>query len=136
VARGVLPGSNDISVGADADSITDRTKQLIQILHEKSPKTLFYFASIQEPLEKRERWDVVEAVNRRMEHDSHQAVNVGYIDLSTVLFDNRDSARENLFPDRLHFRPDSTADAKYSKLVRPILTEAWESATSLPKSNY
>jgi lysophospholipase L1-like esterase len=129
-------GSNDISAGEDAGPIIERTKRFIQILHEKSPNTFFYYTSIHKAPEKRARWKVVEAVNREMEHYSRQAFNVGYIDLNPVLFDNRDNVRENLFlPDGLHFRPDSTAYVEFSQIVKPILTKAWESGAGLPKSN-
>ena len=120
-------GSNDISAGEEADPIVERTKRFIQTLHEKSPHTFFYYTSIQKAPEKRARWDVVDAVNREMERYSHQSVNVGYIDLNPVLFDSHNNVRENLFlPDGLHFRPDSTAYAEFSQIIKPILTRAWE----------
>lgn len=126
-------GSNDISIGEEAAPIIERTKRFIQILHEKSPNTFFYYTSIQKAPEKRERWDVVEAVNREMERYSRQAVNVGYIDLNPVLFDSRNNVREDLFlPDGLHFRPDSTAYPEFSRIVKPILVKAWESGVGLP----
>ena len=126
-------GSNDISEGEDADRIIERTKRFIQILHEKLPNTFFYYTSIHKAPEKRARWEVVEAVNREMERYSRQAVNVGYIDLNTVLFDNRNNVREDLFlSDGLHFRPDSTAYAEFAQIVKPILTKAWESGAGLP----
>jgi len=129
-------GSNDISGGEDAGPIVERTKRFIQLLHEKLPNTVFYYTSIQKAPEKRDRWDVVEAVNREMETYSHQASNVGYIDLNSVLFDSHNNVRENLFlPDGLHFRPDSTAYAEFTQIVKPILTRAWESGAGLPKSN-
>jgi lysophospholipase L1-like esterase len=129
-------GSNDISAGEDAGPIVERTKRFIQMLHEKSPNTFFYYTSIQKAPEKRDRWDVVDAVNREMERYSHQTINVGYIDLNSVLFDKRNNVREDLFlPDGLHFRPDSTAYAEFSQIVKPILTKAWESGAGLPKSN-
>jgi hypothetical protein len=129
-------GSNDISSGEDAGPIIERTKRFIQILHEKSPSTFFYYTSIHKAPEKRARWDVVEAVNREMERYSHQAQNVGYIDLNPVLFDARGNVRMNLFlPDGLHFRPDSTAYPEFSQIVKPILTKAWESGVGLAKSN-
>ena len=128
-------GSNDVSVGEDPGPIIERTKRFIQILHEKSPNTFFYYTSIQKAPEKHARWDVVEAVNREMERYSRQAINVGYIDLNPVLFDSRNNLRENLFlPDGLHFRPDSTAYLEFSQIVKPILTKAWESGVGLPKS--
>jgi len=129
-------GSNDISAGEDAAPIIERTKRYIQILHEKSPNTFFYYTSIHKAPEKRARWDAVEAVNREMERYSHQAMNVGYIDLNPVLFDSRNHVRENLFlPDGLHFRPDSTAYLEFSQVVKPILTKAWESGAGLSKSH-
>src|ERR1700686_2126096 len=45
-------GSNDISAGEDAGPIIERTKRYIQILHEKSPDTFFYYTSIQKAPEK------------------------------------------------------------------------------------
>src|SRR5579863_7242608 len=129
-------GSNDISIGEEAAPIVERTKRFIQILHEKSPSTFFFYTSIQKAPEKRARWDVVEAVNREMERYSHQAANAGYIDLNPVLFDARGNVRMNLFlPDGLHFRPDSTAYLEFSQIVKPILTKAWESGVGLVKSN-
>ena len=127
-------GSNDISSGEDAGPIIERTKQFIQVLHEKLPNSFFYYTSIQKAPEKRARWDVVAAVNREMEQYSRQAVNVGYIDLNSVLFDSRNNLRRDLFlSDGLHFRPDSTAYAEFSQIVKPILTKAWESGAGLPK---
>lgn len=129
-------GSNDISAGEDAGPIIERTKRYIQILHEKLPNTFFYYTSIQKAPEKRARWEVVEEVNREIERYSREASNVGYIDLNPVLFDSRNNVRENLFlPDGLHFRPDSTAYAEFSQIVKPILTKAWESGVGLPKSH-
>ena len=128
-------GSNDISSGEEAAPIVERTKRFIQILHEKSPNTFFFYTSIQKAPEKRARWDVVEAVNREMERYSRQTTNVGYIDLNSVLFDSHNNVRENLFlSDGLHFRPDSTAYQEFSQIVKPILTRAWESGVGLPKS--
>jgi hypothetical protein len=78
----------------------------------------------------------VEAVNREMERYSHDAANVGYVDLNPVLFDSHRNIRENLFlPDGLHFRPDSTAYQEFSQIVKPILMKAWNSGVGLPKSN-
>jgi len=128
-------GSNDISSGQDAASIIGRTKRYIEILHEKSPNTFFFYTSIQKAPEKRARWDVVEAVNREMERYSREALQVGYIDLNSVLFDSRNNVRENLFlPDQLHFRPDSSAYQEFSQIVKPILMKAWEDGAGLPKS--
>lgn len=127
-------GSNDISSGEEAGPIVERTKRFVQILHDKLPNTFFYYTSIHKAPEKRARWGVVDAVNREMERYSREAVNVGYIDLNSVLFDSRNNLRENLFlPDGLHFRPDSTAYLEFSQVIKPILMKAWESGAGLPR---
>ena len=127
-------GSNDISAGEEAAPIIERTKRYIEILHEKSPNTFFFYTAIQKAPEKRARWEVVEEVNREMERYSRQAFNVGYIDLNPVLFDAHNRVRESLFlPDGLHFRPESTAYSEFSQIVKPILMRAWETGAGLPK---
>ena len=120
-------GSNDVSGGESAEAIIGRTKQFLKIVGEKLPNTFVYYTAIQKAPEKRDRWDVVEAVNREMERHSHQARNLGFIDLNPVLFDKKGNVRMELFlPDELHFRPDSTAYAEFAAVVKPILTKAWE----------
>jgi len=125
-------GSNDISAGDTAGPIVERTKQFVKIVHDKLPNTFIYYTAIQKAPEKRDRWDVVEAVNREMERYSHEAGSLGFIDLNPVLFDRNGNIRENLFlPDELHFRPDSSAYAEFAQVVKPILTKAWESGVGL-----
>ena len=125
-------GSNDVNAGESADAIIGRTKQFLKIVNEKLPDTLVYYTSIQKAPDKRSRWDVVEAVNREMERYSHQARQIGYIDLNPVLFDHQGNLREDLFlPDRLHFRPESTAYAEFAQVVKPVLTKAWDSRAGL-----
>lgn len=125
-------GSNDVSAGEPAEAILGRTKQFIKIIHDKLPNTFIYYTSIQKAPEKRDRWDVVDAVNREMERYSHQTGNLGFIDLNPALFDRRGNLREDLFlPDQLHFRPGSSAYAEFAQIVKPVLTQAWESGVGL-----
>ena len=127
-------GSNDVSAGESAAAILERTKRFLKIVNEKLPNTFVYYTSIQKAPEKRDRWDVVEAVDREMEWYSHEAKNLGYIDLNSVLFDAQGKLREDLFlPDKLHFRPEGTAYPEFAQIVKPILTKAWESGAGLPK---
>jgi len=127
-------GSNDISVGENAGPIIERTKRFVQLLHEKSPETYFYYTAIQKAPEKKDRWDVVDAVNAEMKRFSGQAKNVGFIDLNPVLFDAQGRVREGLFlPDELHFRPDGPAYVEFSRIVKPVLMKAWESGVGLTR---
>jgi len=127
-------GSNDISAGDEAQPIIDRTKRFLKILGEKSPDTFVYYTSINKAPEKMDRWNIVDAVNREMERYSRQTKNLGYIDLNPVLFDSQGALRMNLFlPDGLHFRSGSTAYLEFSRIVKPILTKAWDSGAGLPR---
>ena len=127
-------GSNDISAGDDAQPVIDRTKRFLKILGEKLPDTFVYYTSINKAPEKMDRWNIVDAVNREMERYSRETKTLGYIDLNPVLFDGQGALRMNLFlPDGLHFRPGSTAYLEFSRIVKPILTKAWESGAGLPK---
>jgi lysophospholipase L1-like esterase len=127
-------GSNDISAGDHAGPIIKRTQQFVNALHAKSPDAFFYYTSINKAPEKRDRWDVVDAVNREMQEFSGKNPNhVGYIELNTVLFDAQGKVRENLFlPDGLHFRPP--AYEEFARIVKPILMKAWENGVGVMKT--
>jgi hypothetical protein len=120
-------GSNDVNAGASTAQILERTKRFLDMVHEKMPNTMIFYTAIQKAPDKRARWDVVDAVNREMERYSNQVDHLDYIDLNPVLF--RDGGvRDDLFlPDQLHFRPESTAYAEFTGVVKPLLTEAWKS---------
>jgi lysophospholipase L1-like esterase len=125
-------GSNDISTGDTAGPIIERTKRFVQILQEKSPGTCFYYTAIQKAPEKQDRWNVVDAVNAEMKRFSAEAKNVGFIDLNPVLFDIQGRLRGELFlPDCLHFRPDGPAYPEFARIVKPVLTKAWESGAGI-----
>ena len=47
----------------------------LKIAGERLPDTFVYYTAIQKAPDKRDRWDVVETVNREMERYSHQAKN-------------------------------------------------------------
>ena len=121
-------GSNDVNAGATAEAIIGRTKQFLAIVREKLPATMVYYTAIQKAPDKRARWDVVDAVNREMERYSHEAKNLGYIDLNPVLFKGGVVRQDLFLPDNLHFRPESTAYAEFTAVVKPVLTKTWESA--------
>jgi hypothetical protein len=128
-------GSNDVNAGESADAIIGRTKQFLKTVNQTLPDTFVYYTSIQKAPDKRSRWDVVDAVNSEMERYSHQAKQLGYIDLNPVLFDHQGNLREDLFlPDKLHFRPESTAYAEFAQVVKPVLVKAWESGVGLHKN--
>ncbi|MEQ1885525.1 MAG: GDSL-type esterase/lipase family protein [Bryobacteraceae bacterium] len=127
-------GSNDISGGEEAGPIVERTKLFAKNLQERLPNCWFFYTAIQKAPEKQERWNSVDAVNADMKKFTAQAKNTGYIDLNPVLFDAQGRVRANLFlPDGLHFRPDGTAYPEFARIVKPVLTKAWESGAGLAR---
>jgi lysophospholipase L1-like esterase len=124
-------GSNDVNYGQPAGAILGRTKQFLKVANEKLPRTFVYYTSILKAPDKRARWTVVDAVNREMERYSHEALNLGYIDLNPVLFDGAGNLREELFlPDKLH--PVPTAYAEFAQVVKPVLEAAWAKGAGVP----
>jgi lysophospholipase L1-like esterase len=128
-------GSNDVGAGESAAPIIARTKRFVDVVHEKLPNTFIYYTAIMKAPDKRDRWDIVDEVNKEMERYARTAHNVGFIDLNPVLFEHG-KLRENLFlPDQLHFRPESSAYPEFSQVVKPILTKAWDGGVGIAKGN-
>ena len=120
-------GSNDINAGDSVETIVAQTRQFIRTVHEKAPGTMVFYTAIQKAPDKRDRWADVDAVNREMEKYSHQEKDLGFIDLNPALFDRQGNVREELFlPDQLHFRPESSAYAEFTAIVKPVLEKAWK----------
>ena len=118
-------GSNDVNAGDSAEQILSRTKEFLRVVHEALPNTLVIYTAIQKAPDKRAHWDVVDAVNHEMERFSKESKNLWFVDLNPVLFQGG-HLREDLFlPDELHFRPESSAYAEFTAVMRPVLEKAW-----------
>ena len=60
-------GSNDVDAGEPAPAIVGRIRQFIDRVATALPATRIVFVSVNRAPEKRDRWDVVDAVNRQVE---------------------------------------------------------------------
>ena len=135
VDRAVLPlhprvvvyycGSNDVDAGEPAEAIVARIRRFVDRVREASPSTRIVFVSVNRAPEKRDRWDVVDAVNRQVEADGRQTGRVRYVDVNPVLVDATGEPRMDLFmPDQLHLRPP--AYEAFARILKPVLLEAYE----------
>jgi lysophospholipase L1-like esterase len=116
-------GSNDVSVGEPAGAIVGRIRQFIDRVTTALPGTNVVFVSVNRAPEKRDRWDVVDAVNRQIEQWASTNTRVVYVDVNPVLFNADGSSRLELFmTDRLHLRPP--AYEEFSRILKPVLTRA------------
>ena len=118
-------GSNDVNAGEPAPAIAGRIKAFVAKTHSALPDTRTYFVAINRSPDKRERWNVVDAVNADLKALAATTPYLRYIDLNPVLFDARGEPRTELYrPDGLHFHPP--AYDLFAGIIKPGLTEAWQ----------
>ena len=124
-------GSNDVNAGEPAPAIAGRIRAFASKAHAALPETIIYFVAINRSPDKRDRWNVVDAVNADLKALSATTPHLRYIDLNPVLFDSRGEPRTELYlPDGLHFHPP--AYDLFAAIIKPVLTEAWQQVGSRP----
>lgn len=117
-------GSNDVNAGESARAIVERTKEFIARTHNALPATRVYYVAINRSPDKRDKWDVVDAVNAQMKAMAGSTPHLRYIDLNPVLFKNGEPRMELYRPDGLHFHPP--AYDEFTGIIKPVLTQAWQ----------
>jgi lysophospholipase L1-like esterase len=116
-------GSNDVDAGDPAVRIVARIRQFIDRVSRALPETRIVFVSVNRAPEKRDRWDVVDDINRQIQKYAETNPRVQYVDVNPALANADGSPRMELFMnDRLHLRP--LAYEEFAKILKPVLTEA------------
>jgi len=116
-------GSNDIDAGAPASVIVARIRQFIDRVTKALPDARVIFVSVNRAPEKRDRWDVVDDVNRQIQKYAEKNPRVLYVDVNPALANADGSPRMELFMnDQLHLRPP--AYEEFTKILKPVLTNA------------
>jgi lysophospholipase L1-like esterase len=117
-------GSNDVDEGEPAAAIVGRIVQFVERVAAKLPETRVVFVSVNRAPEKRDRWDVVDEVNRQMKRYAAGHPHVEFVDVNPVLFNDDGTSRLDLFmDDDLHLRP--RAYELFTKILKPVLTHAF-----------
>jgi hypothetical protein len=116
-------GSNDVSAGQPAQAIVGRTMEFMVRAHTALPSTRIYYVAINKSPDKRDKWNIVDAVNTDMKAFASSTPYLRYIDLNPVLFKNGEPRMELYLPDGLHFHPP--AYDEFTAIVKPVLTQAW-----------
>ena len=118
-------GSNDVDAGEPVPAIVGRIRQFVDRVTTALPATRVVFVSINRAPEKRDRWDVVDAVNRQVEAYAAATTRLQYVDVNPVLFNRDGTPRIELYlSDQLHFRP--AAYEEFARILKPVLTKAFE----------
>ena len=87
------------------------------------PETRIVFVSVNKAPEKRERWDVVDDINRQMQKVAERNPRVQFVDVNPQLFNADGTSRTDLFMnDQLHLRPP--AYEEFAKILKPVLEAA------------
>jgi lysophospholipase L1-like esterase len=116
-------GSNDVDAGDSATRIVARIRQFIDRVTKALPETRIVFVSVNKAPEKRERWDVVDDINRQMQKVAERNPRVQFVDVNPQLFNADGTSRTDLFMnDQLHLRPP--AYEEFAKILKPVLEAA------------
>ncbi len=116
-------GSNDIDAGDSAVRIVDRIRQFVDRVTKALPESKLVFVSVNRAPEKRDRWDVVDDINRQMQKVAETNPHVQFVDVNPALVDSRGSVRMELFMnDQLHLRP--AAYEEFARILKPVHTKA------------
>ena len=116
-------GSNDVDTGDSAVRIVARIRQFVDRVTHALPDTRIVFVAVNKAPEKRDRWDVVDEINRQMQKLADRNPRVEYVDVNPVLVNADGTPRTELFMnDQLHLRPP--AYEGFTRILKPILTKA------------
>ena len=118
-------GSNDIDAGEPVAAIFDRIRQFVVRVGAALPDSRIVFVSISRAPEKRDRWNVVDAVNHQVEAYAAETTHLQYVDVNPILFNRDGTPRLELYvSDQLHFRP--AAYEELARILKPVLTKAFD----------
>jgi len=116
-------GSNDVDAGDSASRIVARIRQFIDRVTKALPNARVVFVSVNKAPEKRDRWDVVDDINRQMQKYVERNPRVQFVDVNPALLNADGTPRVELFMnDQLHLRPP--AYEKFAEILKPVLTQA------------
>jgi lysophospholipase L1-like esterase len=116
-------GSNDVDAGDSAPRIVARIRQFVDRVTKALPETRIVFVSVNKAPEKRDRWDVVDDINRQMQKFAERNPRVQFVDVNPVLLNADGASRTELFMnDQLHLRPP--AYEEFAKILKPVLEKA------------
>ena len=116
-------GSNDVDAGDAAVRIVARIRQFVDRVTKALPDTRVVFVSLNRAPEKRDRWDVVDDINRQMQKVADRNPRVEFVDVNPALMNADGTPRAELFMnDQLHLRPP--AYEEFAKILKPVLMKA------------
>src|SRR3954471_11643269 len=90
-------GSNDVDAGDSASRIVARIRQFFDRVTNALPNARVVFVSVNKAPEKRDRWDVVDDINRQMQKYVERNSRLQFVDVNPVLLNADGTPRVELF---------------------------------------
>ena len=116
-------GSNDVDAGDSAVTIVARIRQFVDRVTAGVSGVRIVFVSVNKAPEKRDRWDVVDDINRQLQKYAERNPRIEFVDVNVALLNADGSSKTELFMnDRLHLRPP--AYEEFTRILKPVLTKA------------
>jgi len=117
-------GSNDINAGEPAPGIVARFRLFAERAAARLPGLRLAYLSVIRAPQKRDRWEIVDAVNRLAREHCASARGAEFIDINPALCDAQGRPCLELYQeDQLHLRPP--AYARLAAAIRPALERMW-----------
>lgn len=116
-------GSNDVDAGESASAIAERVRLFVARAQAALPDVRVIFLSVIRAPEKRDRWNIVDDVNRLVRSGAANGGRLEYLEVNPVLVDTSGAPRIELYmPDELHLRPQ--AYEALARIVKPAVAKA------------
>lgn len=123
-------GSNDINGNDSAENIAARFIEFSRRTAAKLPETRIIYAAICRAPQKRDRWDVVNEANRRVEAYCRTEPRRTFVDVNVAIFDSQGEPRMDLYlPDNLHYK--DAAYVEFARVIKPAVEQAWKESLKL-----
>ncbi len=118
-------GSNDVNSGETATEIAARSEFFMDRVARELPGTKVIYSSVLKAPQKKAKWDLVDAINSRMEKYCATQPGRIYVDLNPAVFDEKGQPLDELYvADKLHYKP--AAYVAFTKILKPILAKAFK----------
>ncbi len=116
-------GSNDINDGFGASDVAGGFEKFVSAVRNKLSETRIYFVSINKAPQKKDKWDVIDEANEKIEKWCEKTDSLFFIDINPAFFCGGQSRTDLFLEDGLHFMPE--AYQEFTKIIKPVVEAGW-----------
>jgi len=124
-------GENDLAADKKPAKVMADLDALLKRIHEKLPKAHVFYISVKPSVLRQSHWPVMAAFNKQIAKKLKGLSWVTYVDIAKAMLTAKGKAEPSIFIwDRLHM--NAKGYRRWTKIIKPILQQAWAKATSQP----